>query len=323
MRNIDLRPFPQASSFRRIAAVAWDPPRDPTIYGTLEVRAERLLSWIDLKRHETGERVTVTHAVVRALALSLARHPEMNALVRLWRLELRRDVDIFAQVLVESADGARKADLSGVCIRQADQKGVARICQELRAGASAIRKDEDAAFRHTKSQATAVPGWLFGWMLRALQWLQFALNLHIPALGAPRDPFGSAMVTSMGMMGIRQGYAPFFPLSRSPLLILVGAVEDRPVVEDGALAVGKVLTLNGTFDHRVIDGLHASILSREIQRLLENPRLLDEGEGQALGAPEPTEGLPTLELDPGTADRDSETAESPTQAVEPPGRGRV
>lgn len=312
MRNIELRPFRRASSFRRIAAVAWDPPRDPTIYGSGEIRAERLLEWVDLKRRESGQHITITHAVVRALALVLARHPEMNALVRLYRLEQRQDVDIFAQVLVESPDGAGRADLSGVCVRQADRKGVAQICAELREGAAAIRKDQDPAFRRTRGQAEQIPGWIFRQLLGFIQWLQYSLNLHIPALGAPRDPFGSAMVTSLGMMGVRLGFAPFFPLSRSPILLLVGAVEDRPVVEDGKLAVGRVLTLNGTFDHRVIDGLHAAILSRELHQLLENPRLLDEGVARLDGPAEPTEGLPTLELDL-TAERDSETAESPTR----------
>ena len=31
--NIDLVPLKKLSSFRKIGAIAWDHPRDPTIYG--------------------------------------------------------------------------------------------------------------------------------------------------------------------------------------------------------------------------------------------------------------------------------------------------
>lgn len=316
MSNIALRPFTHASSFRRIAAVAWDPPRDPTVYGTVEVRAEALLQWIDLKRHETGERITITHAVVRALALALRKHPDCNAIVRWGRPQLREDVDIFAQVAVESGDKVGSTDLSGVVIRKADQKDICAISGELRQGSARIRRDEDAAFKRTKSQAMMLPSLLMGPALRLIAFLQYTLNIDTTFLGAPRDPFGSAMVTSLGMMGIRMGYAPFFPLAATALVVLVGSVEDRAVVDDGVVVPGKVLLLNATCDHRIIDGFHAAKLAYEMKQLLENPRLLetDADRARALGPAERTAELPTLELD--TVDH-STTVEMPTVPGDP------
>lgn len=316
MSNIALRPYKHASSFRRIAAVAWAPPADPTVYGTVEVRAEPLLAWIDLKRHETGERITITHAVVRALAMSLRKHPDCNAIVRWGRLQLREDVDIFAQVAVEGGDKVGSADLSGVVIRKADQKDVLAISNELRGGSARIRRDEDPAFKRTKSQAMNLPGWLMGPALRLIAFLQYSLNIDTTFLGAPRDPFGSAMVTSLGMMGIRMGFAPFFPLAAVPIVLLVGAVEDRAVVEDGQVVPGKVLLLNATCDHRIIDGYHAAKLAYEMKVLLENPRLLesDADRARAMGPAERTAELPTLDLD--TVEH-STTVEMPTVPGDP------
>ena len=37
---------------------------------------------------------------------------------------------------------------------------------------------------------------------------------------------------------------------------------------------GNNFTLNATFDHRVIDGFHAAVLTREVRQLLEHPELL-------------------------------------------------
>jgi hypothetical protein len=313
MPNIELKNFEHASSFRRIAAVAWDPPSDPSIYGFVEVRAERLQEWIDLKRRESGQKVTITHAVARALAIVLRKHSDVNAVVRMGRLQLRRDVDVFLQVAIPPEGGVGKADLSGACIRQADKKDVGQIAEELRAAATKIRNNDDKDFERTKGQARMIPGFLFRWLLRFLRFLQFDLNLDTTFLGAPRDPFGSAMVTSLGMMGVRMAWAPFFPMSQAPVIVLVGAVEERPVAEDGAVVVRKILPLSGTFDHRIIDGYHAATIAKEMKLLLENPSMMEfeDERDHMLGTVDDSTDLPTL-----GADLETATAEVPAVELE-------
>jgi len=273
--NIRMKPYRHASSFRRIAAVAWDPPRDPTIYGTTQVPAAALLEWIAAKR-AAGTRVTVTHAVTRALAVALAEHPDLNGFVRWGRLYLREDINIFLQVAIErEGESIGKTDLSGVLIRGADGKDVATIADELQQGARRVRSGEDADFQRTKSQAEAIPGLVYRVLIRLIEFLQYGLNMDTTFLGAPGDPFGSAMVTSLGMRGVNIAYAPFFPLARAPILLLVGAVQEVPAAVDGELVIRPELTLNGTFDHRIIDGAHAAILSARVRELLMDPALLD------------------------------------------------
>ena len=271
VKNIELLPFEHASTFRRLAAVAWAAPRDPSIYGTIQVRAERLQAWLEAERARAGEHLTITHAVARAVAILLRRHPDLNAFVLGSRPVLRRDVDVFVQVAIPSAERVGETDLSGVVVRQADTKDIAAIAGEVRSGAARIRKGEDAAFKATKDQARILPGWLLGLGLRFVAFLQYRLNLSPKFLGAPRDPFGSAMVTSLGMHGISLGFAPFFPLGVAPLLVLVGAVEDVVIAEDGQPKVVRAFRLNGTMDHRVIDGMHAAVISKELKDILENP----------------------------------------------------
>jgi pyruvate dehydrogenase E2 component (dihydrolipoamide acetyltransferase) len=101
------------------------------------------------------------------------------------------------------------------------------------------------------------------------------LHLHLPDLGMPRDPFGSAMVTNVGMFGIDTAFAPFTPIARCPMIILVPEVRARPWVVDGAVESRPVLRLCATFDHRVIDGYHAGKLSSAIQELLRDPARME------------------------------------------------
>ncbi|MSP56062.1 MAG: hypothetical protein EXR69_10720 [Myxococcales bacterium] len=276
MANIDLLPYKNPSAYRRIAAVAWAPPNDPHVYGSMEIRSEALEAWIAKKRVETGERITLTHAVGRAVAMVIGKHRDLNALVRFGNLQQRRDVDVFVQVVVEDETNIGRADLSGVKFKNADKLDVAAMCRILKDRAGKIRAGQDEEFNNTKASLSSMPGWILRPLLKFLDFVQYTLNINPKFLGTPGDPFGSAMVTNVGVFGLTIGYAPFFPLARCPIILTLGCVEDRAVVENGQIVPGRVLYLNGTFDHRVVDGYHAGIIAKEMRALLAHPERLDE-----------------------------------------------
>ena len=276
MQNLPLTRLTELSSFRRIAAVAWPEPADPHMYGSMEIRCEALEAWIAAKRESTGERITITHAVTRALAMVLDQHRDVNGIVRFGEIWLRRDVDIFVQVAVEDAGGAAaKADLSGVKVACADTLSVEAIAKQIRERAAKIRARQDEDFEKTKNLLDRLPGVILGPLLSFVNLLQWTFNISPEFIGSPRDPFGSAFVTNVGVFGLTRAYAPYFPLGRPSMIITLGAVEVKPVVEEGRIVVGRVLHLNGTFDHRLVDGLHAGLLAKENRSLLEDPTRLE------------------------------------------------
>ena len=276
MPNIELTRYPNPSTYRQIAANVWDSPRDPHVYGSLEVRSERLEAWIAKKRVESGEKVTVSHAVARALAMVIHKHRDLNSLVRFGNLYQRRDVDIFMQIVVEDAISIGKTDLSGIKLKNAEQLDVVAMGRQIRERAAKIRAGNDEEFNRTKKGLAGLPGFLIKPVLRFLDFLQYTLNINPRFLGTPGDPFGSAMVTNVGVFGLTVGYAPFFPLARTPIILTLGTIEEKPVVDDGQIVIGRVLHINGTFDHRVVDGYHGGVVAKEIRALLENPERLDE-----------------------------------------------
>jgi len=93
-------------------------------------------------------------------------------------------------------------------------------------------------------------------------------------LGIPKDPFGSVMITNIGGMGIDMALAPLCPYTRVPLLMAVGSVKDRPVAVEGKVEVRPVMTIGVTFDHRLIDGVHAAEMAREFKHCFERPEEL-------------------------------------------------
>ena len=278
MPNIELTPFTHASSFRRIAAASWDDMYQATVYGQLTVRVEPLEAYIASYREKTGKKITITHCLARAWAILLARHPDINAIIRRRSLYLRDHVDVFVQVAIESNDPKRlgKTDLSGIIIRDADKMTVGAMADYIAEKAARIRSSGDKDFERTKGQARVIPGWLFHYALKAIIFLQYTLNIDTKFLGAPRDPFGSCMITSVGMFDAPVGFAPFFPLARCPIVICIGSTLEAAVVEDGKVVAGRVVNIQATMDHRIIDGVHAGLLSKELKELLTHPEMLGE-----------------------------------------------
>jgi pyruvate dehydrogenase E2 component (dihydrolipoamide acetyltransferase) len=114
------------------------------------------------------------------------------------------------------------------------------------------------------------------WLARPATWASDVLvnELHVELPGMPGDPFGSAIITSVGMFGIDSAFAPFVPLARCPMLILVPEVRPRPWAVGDSVEVRPVLRLCATFDHRIIDGAAAGRFAARLAELFASPALL-------------------------------------------------
>jgi pyruvate dehydrogenase E2 component (dihydrolipoamide acetyltransferase) len=272
MPNIDLAGPLEISSFRQLATVAWDHPGDPSIYGFLDFQADPLERRLAELR-AAGVRVTVTHLVARALALVLQRHPDLNVALRRRRIYKRARIDIFMQVAIPTDGGLGKADLSGVKITDCDKKDAASIAKECEGRVALVRNRTDPELQKSKDTVLKIPRFLLKGLIRFFAWCQREPNWRVKWTGMPKDPFGSAMVTSLGMLGIETAFAPLFPLGGPPILLLVGQIMHRPVCEQDGTEVRivprRTLRLCGTFDHRIVDGLHLAHFSSELKKIIE------------------------------------------------------
>lgn len=80
---------------------------------------------------------------------------------------------------------------------------------------------------------------------------------------------GGFSLSNLGMYGIESFQAIINPPQAS--ILAVGAAIAKPVVVNGALAIGHVMTCTLSVDHRVLDGAVAARFLKEIQKNLENP----------------------------------------------------
>jgi pyruvate dehydrogenase E2 component (dihydrolipoamide acetyltransferase) len=80
---------------------------------------------------------------------------------------------------------------------------------------------------------------------------------------------GTASISNMGMMGIKQFEAVINP--PQGMIMAIGAGEKRPYVVNDSLQIATVMSATGSFDHRAIDGADGARLMQAFKRLVENP----------------------------------------------------
>ena len=91
---------------------------------------------------------------------------------------------------------------------------------------------------------------------------------------ATRDELTGSTITltSLGALG---GIVTT-PVINHPEVAIVGVnrIVERPVMRDGAVVARQMMNLSSSFDHRVVDGLHAAEFVQALRAALESPALL-------------------------------------------------
>lgn len=83
---------------------------------------------------------------------------------------------------------------------------------------------------------------------------------------------GSFTISNLGMHGITHFQAILNPPQAA--ILAVGGIQEIPVVRNGSIVPGKIMTLTLSVDHRVVDGVAAAGFLQFLKLLLENPGLL-------------------------------------------------
>ncbi|HEU4582743.1 MAG TPA: 2-oxo acid dehydrogenase subunit E2 [Polyangiaceae bacterium] len=263
-----MQPKPvRLQGWRRLASALWSEPNDPQIYGSLAIDASALLAFIEQAR-VAGRHVTPTHLVGRAVARALALVPALNVRLAGDRAIPRDGVDIF---FIAAIGAAGAQDLSGVKVKRVDERDVFSVARELDERAKQLREGADPQLSRAKRSLDRLPRPLLRWALRAGAWAVGERAWNLPLLGLEASPFGSAMVSSVGMLGLPSGFAPIAWLYRVPALVLAGEIEDQPRAIAGRVEVRPILPLTFSIDHRYVDAAQLGQALGALQAYLAAP----------------------------------------------------
>jgi pyruvate dehydrogenase E2 component (dihydrolipoamide acetyltransferase) len=181
-----------------------------------------------------GASITYTDIFVFALAKALKDNPIINSSIIGDEVRIWEDISIAVAVALEGGD-EYGAGLIVPVVKNADKKSLAEISRTIRALTEKARER-----RLTPDEVT---GHTFTF-------------------------------TNLGSHEGRVDVAT--PIINQPdsAILGTGVFAERPVVRDGQIVIRPMMTINLTFDHRVIDGATAGRFLARVSELLENPWLL-------------------------------------------------
>lgn len=256
--------------WRVTSAAIYTTPTDSRVYGTLDIDVTEAKQFLDEQR-AAGVKLTMVHLATAVLARAVAFDvPEMNCFIRRGAVVGREHLDVMVPVQVGGESGVTPA-----IVRDAHARRVSDIAAEIRSKAARSRGGDEIKAAKNKYLLNRIPWPLRRPVFRLLKWITVDMGLEIKALGLSAHSFGSFVISDIGSFGLNTGMTALMPAAKVPAVIVLGKIEQRPVVKKGEIVIRTILPLTGTFDHRIVDGMQIGKLARGIKRNFRKPQWLD------------------------------------------------
>jgi hypothetical protein len=260
------------------------------VWGTT-VETDSLDEFLKAQRQRTGVILSAAHVLVRAVAVSLSRHPKVNCRVIGRRVYRYDGVNIVMPMLQ-----TRSGEVETIFLHRVERMSLSDIAQRFwseardratRAAASTRNELHDGAFK--KFVARLSRNLSLRWVHR-MAWFGFAVanRLRAPTVFPFQQELNgaNAFVNYMGFPGAPPMVAlkpSSLPMNSFSITVTMGRAEPRPVVVDGAVVIRKQAPLFVRTDHRMVNAFEAAAFINTLRSHLNDPAMLVEAEPQQVG----------------------------------------
>lgn len=264
-RRTDARQASGISQTRRFMPFISPRRNDALVYYTTQIEVERALAFLEEQnaRRGEGDRITLFHLYLKAMADTFHERPGVNRFVAGGRLWQRDEVWITYSAKQELLDGSPVLTIKRRFDR--DERLIAMV-GSFREELGARRRGKLSTADKEMNLALLVPGFL----IRAgLALISLANHLGLmPKQMIDNDPmFTSAFVANLGSVGLDAGYHHLWEYGTCSIFAVVGRIHASP---EGK----RVIDVKYTFDERVEDGLYAASTLEMVKAALERPESL-------------------------------------------------
>jgi pyruvate dehydrogenase E2 component (dihydrolipoamide acetyltransferase) len=181
-----------------------------------------------------GVKLSVNDFIVRACALAMHQHPYVNS--RWVPTPGQESIELISDVNI------------GVAIALGEEKGGGLVV-------ATVRNADQIGLRQISAQSKALSEKARGKGL------------------SPQEMSDSTFtISNLGMFGVSHFTAIINPPNAA--ILAVGAAIEKPVVKDGQVVAGVIMTMTMSSDHRIVDGAMAAAYLKTVKTLLEKPATL-------------------------------------------------
>jgi hypothetical protein len=252
--------------YRRLMWFVMPTRNECVVYYEDKIRAEKLLEYLENGKTKLG--CNMTHAYVAALNVAIAESPTMDQFVIGRRIYKRKERSITFSMKRVAKNA--KAKIAVVRMPMQNEETFASLAERIngsihhqRSGKPTHADKEYRLFDLLPRVALRFAVWLF----HALDYL----NLLPYAFTKEDALYSSAVVANLGSLEMNAGFHHLYEWGTASVFAMVGQVTEEPVVEDGKVVVGKVLTVRYSYDERIDDGLSTRKAIWRVNEILSDP----------------------------------------------------
>ncbi|OMJ94819.1 hypothetical protein SteCoe_2005 [Stentor coeruleus] len=246
---------------------SWSDPDSPEIHGHVRCRIGKSLEFIENFNKVTGKKITITHLVMKMAADTMANYRDFTGKIVCGCYVPYETVDISCMVNLD--DGK---DVSLFLIPDLNNKSLSQLHDEFDEKLKDLRHGKGYEI-HKKNTGSVnfLPPSISGVLLELCGFISTVLGYDNPELGFKKHTCGSIAITNVGAGGIEKCYVPIPSFLRVFGFLALSSIKEEPVIDNGKIAIDKVLNIMFSMDHRFGDGTRGTKALSEMQKRLENP----------------------------------------------------
>lgn len=260
------------TSMRHITTIAsWSSPNDPHVYGKLELDISKVEEYIDKLSKKLNKKITITVYSLKLISIVLSKFPDLTCYIKYGKLNEKENIDLCCLVAVGEGE-----DLCNAVINSCELKSIEQIHDELNDNAEKYRKKKNEDHNKKNVLANFIPNFILALLVQAFSYIS-SIGLSFKPFGVRSNEFGSCVITSIGSLGIEDGFPPIPPPTFCPLLISICKKFTANKYDiDGNLSEKTFLNFNLTADYRFLNYKTTREFIKEFKRIGENPVIFEE-----------------------------------------------
>lgn len=233
-----------------------------------KLNAEPLLEF--LENQDDDNPITINHCAIAAVNRALSLNHELDRFVMGGRLYQRKQRSISFTIKKEKLN--RKAALGTAKLDMIDGESFKALCARISKSVKRERTPKPTSIDNELKLLSLIPPPFMALFVRACLWL----NQHhlLPKFFIQPDVMHtSAFITNLGSLDMKSAYHHLYEWGTCPIFLIIGHVEDYPVMVNNQITMQKTLVVKFSFDERISDGLTAWETIKAGLSAVENPEL--------------------------------------------------
>jgi len=262
--------------YRRMMPFFMKRKSESIVYWNVSVRARGMIDFCHKLTDEYGMKVTPFMLVLHSLYKTFTVYPRANRFAKVGHIYQRNSIWFAFSVKKQWTNKAtvslvKKEFKKGFTLKDTVEAAKDKIAE----GRDLNRMDEGE--KEAKSFL-----WIPSFIIRLGYPFYKMLEEHgfVSRKTVLKSPmYSSAFFANVGAFELSSGYHHLYEIGNTSVFMVVGRMEDRPVVEDGKVVICPILPIKGSIDERMEDGFYLGKALKYFADQLEHPEKLLEPPG--------------------------------------------